>query len=539
MGFLSNQYTKMKNKLLTLLCAITASNFMAAQGFPSPALQWNIPAVLDTYEEQVNYTLHAVIDMNGDGKPDLVDSENSATENVSDVFYNGNQKYWKVYLSTGSGFSPTAIQWNIPATLDSYEEYVNYNNHVVIDMNGDGKPDLVDSEDEATAGAQVFYNGNQKYWKVYLNTGSGFSATPIQWNIPAVLDTYEEQVNYTLHAVIDMNGDGKPDLVDSENSATETVPDVFYNGNQKYWKVYLNTGSGFSPTALQWNIPPTLDSYEEYVNYNNHVVIDMNGDGKPDLVDSEDEATSGAQLFFNGNQKYWKVYLNTGSGFSPTSIQWNMPATLDTYEEQVNYTLHAVIDMNGDGKPDLVDSEDEATSDSQVFYNGSQKHWKVYVNTGSGFSPTALQWNIPQTLDTYEEYVNYNNHVVLDMNGDGKPDLIDSENEATNNTADVFYNGNQKYWKVYLNSSPLLAVTTFENDNSISVFPNPASDKLQIVSDESIENVSIFNLLGQQVLMKYGTSNEVFVDVSNLTVGTYIVKVTANQSVKTLKIIKK
>jgi len=525
--------------ILLALAFVGAAQIGQAQGFQTPAIQWNLPAVLDTYEEQVNYTLHAVIDMNGDGKPDLVDSENHATENVSDVFYNGNQKYWKVYLSSGSGFTPTAIQWNIPATLDSYEEFVNYNNHVVIDMNGDGKPDLVDSEDEATSGAQVFFNGNQKYWKVYLNTGTGFSATPIQWNLPAVLDTYEEQVNYTLHAVIDMNGDGKPDLVDSENHATENVSDVFYNGSQKYWKVYLSTGSGFTPTAIQWNIPATLDSYEEFVNYDNHVVIDMNGDGKPDLVDSEDEATSGAQLFFNGNQKYWKVYLNTGSGFSPTSIQWNMPATLDTYEEEVSYTLHAVIDMNGDHKPDLVDSEDEVATGSQVFLNGNQKHWKVYLNNGSGFTATALQWNIPQTLDTYEEFVNYNNHVVIDMNGDGNPDLIDSENEATSG-ADVFFNGGQKYWKVYLNSSPNLDAEAFgPQPGRLALYPNPASDVLEVSSDSKIDRIELYNVMGQMVRTLSVEANEATIDVSHLNAGTYFVKVTAGDSAKTLKVIKK
>ena len=335
-----------------------------------------------------------------------------------------------------------------------------------------------------------------------------------------------------------MNGDGKPDLVDSENSATENESDVFYNGSQKYWKVYLNTGSGFSPTAIQWNIPATLDTYEDYVNYNNHEVIDMNGDGKPDLVDSEDEATSGAQIFFNGNQKYWKVYLNTGSGFSTTAIQWNMPAVLDTYEEQVNYTLHAVIDMNGDGKPDLVDSENSATeNESDVFYNGSQKYWKVYLSTGSGFSPTAIQWNIPATLDTYEDYVNYNNHVVIDMNGDGKPDLVDSEDEATSG-AQIFFNGNQKYWKVYLNNAPSLETGSFAVAPKIVLYPNPVKDVLTISADAAMDAVSIYNLFGQMVMSQTLGKNTAEVNVSGLASGTYLVKITGNQSVSTLKIIK-
>ena len=533
----------MKIRIIGALLALVAFNINSnGQGFTSPALQWNIPAILDTSEYQVSYSIHQVIDMNGDGKLDLVDSENEATEGTADVFLNGNQKFWKVYLNTGSGFSATAAQWNIPAILDSNEFQISQSIHQVIDMNGDGKPDLIDSENEATEGTcDVFYNGNQKYWKVYLNTGSGFSATATQWNIPAVLDSTDCQIFTTIHQLIDMNGDGKPDMVDSENEATEGTCDLFFNGSQKYWKVYLNTGFGFDPTAMQWNMPAVLDTTECQIAVTIHQLIDMNGDGKPDLVDSENEATEGTcDVFFSGNQKYWKVYLNTGSGFTATASQWNMPAVLDTTECQISTTIHQVIDMNGDRKADLVDSENEATEGTcDVFFNGNQKYWKVYMNTGSGFNATAIQWNMPVVLDSNECQISQSVHQVIDFDGDRNLDLIDSENEATEGTADVFYNGNQKYWKVYLNNLPDLANISFGNqNNSLKVYPIPLRNMLNITFDQEISSITIYTMIGQVVLFKDLNAKEGTIDISNLNSGSYLVKVAAGTLVKTLKVIK-
>ncbi|PZR06327.1 MAG: hypothetical protein DI539_24535, partial [Flavobacterium psychrophilum] len=211
----------MKKIIFSLLAMAGIYSNSNAQGFASPAQQWNLPAVLDDYEHRFADTDHVVVDMNGDGKPDLVHTENPATNGTADTFLNGQQKYWKVYLNTGTGFSATATQWNLPAVLDGYEHRFTDTYHVVVDMNGDGKPDLVHTENPATNGTQdTFLNGQQKYWKVYLNTGSGFSATATQWNLPAVLDDYEHRFADTDHVVVDMNGDLKPDLVHTENPAT-------------------------------------------------------------------------------------------------------------------------------------------------------------------------------------------------------------------------------------------------------------------------------------------------------------------------------
>ena len=62
-----------------------------------------------------------------------------------------------------------------------------------------------------------------------------------------------------------------------------------------------------------------------------------------------------------------------------------------------------------------------------------------------------------------------------------------------------------------------LSVETLDGEMSISVFPNPTSSILNINFDGDL-NLSIFNMLGQQVL----ETNSKQIDISGLETGTYI-----------------
>jgi len=82
-----------------------------------------------------------------------------------------------------------------------------------------------------------------------------------------------------------------------------------------------------------------------------------------------------------------------------------------------------------------------------------------------------------------------------------------------------------------------LAVSSF-NNSSFSVFPNPVNDLLQLQSDQHIESISIFNLLGQQTNNISLNANHSAIDVTTLQAGIYIVKATINGQVATNRIIK-
>jgi len=76
------------------------------------------------------------------------------------------------------------------------------------------------------------------------------------------------------------------------------------------------------------------------------------------------------------------------------------------------------------------------------------------------------------------------------------------------------------------------------NIASIKIQPNPVKDILNISSKKNITNVTIYNILGQVMLSESGNDKETKMDLSQLTTGTYIVKITADNQVKTIKVVK-
>ena len=88
-----------------------------------------------------------------------------------------------------------------------------------------------------------------------------------------------------------------------------------------------------------------------------------------------------------------------------------------------------------------------------------------------------------------------------------------------------------------LDVNPPLSTTSFSETNFKS-FPNPVKDNLNLINTSIIENVVIYNLLGQEVLQAKLNAKSGKINVSTLASGTYIVKATSNSTVKTIKFIK-
>jgi hypothetical protein len=88
-------------------------------------------------------------------------------------------------------------------------------------------------------------------------------------------------------------------------------------------------------------------------------------------------------------------------------------------------------------------------------------------------------------------------------------------------------------------SDPLLNVASFDA-KSFTVYPNPTADVLKIQSNEAVNSVAVYNLLGKQVMLLKGDqiSNN-SLNVSNLTKGVYFITIEANGKNEKLKFIKK
>jgi alpha-tubulin suppressor-like RCC1 family protein len=86
-------------------------------------------------------------------------------------------------------------------------------------------------------------------------------------------------------------------------------------------------------------------------------------------------------------------------------------------------------------------------------------------------------------------------------------------------------------------SNPTLDTQSFNNVDFIT-YPNPVTNILNLSYTENISSVSIYNLLGQQMLKKSINEKESKIDMSQFSNGTYIIKVIVDSLEKNIKIIK-
>ena len=302
----------------------------------------------------------AVADVNGDGNPDLVVANECASSDTCEYAANATVS---VLLGNGNGTLQAALTY---ATGGYYAYSV-----AVADVNGDGKPDLVVANRCATSSCT---NGSVG---VLLGNGDGTFQTAVAYGTGG-------QYAYSV-AIADVNGDGKPDLVVTNECATSSCT----NGSVS---VLLGNGDGTFQTALTYG---TGGQYAYSV-----AVADVNGDGKPDLVVANEVSNTLGVLLGNGDGTF-QTALTYGTG------------------GQDAYSV-AIADVNGDGKPDLV-----------VANEGSNT-LGVLLGNGDGTFQTAVSYG---TGGQYAYSV-----AIADVNGDGKPDLVVA-NEGSNNLGVLLGNG--------------------------------------------------------------------------------------------------
>ncbi|UPT69866.1 MAG: T9SS type A sorting domain-containing protein [Flavobacterium sp. JAD_PAG50586_2] len=122
---------------------------------------------------------------------------------------------------------------------------------------------------------------------------------------------------------------------------------------------------------------------------------------------------------------------------------------------------------------------------------------------------------------------------ILYVNSDRKSTAVDFDGDSA-----VFYIGTYDLGVLkYTIDLTTLGQNEIENNLQVIISPNPAQNILNILTQETIKEVSVYDLLGKKVTVNQISTNAI--DVSNLAQGIYIIKVIGdNDKTFTKKFIK-
>lgn len=221
------------------------------------------------------------------------------------------------------------------------------------DINGDGKADLIVKNTDTVS--------------VLTSNGDGTFAESGQYLIGGH--------NITDLAVADVNSDGKSDVI----LAFEMIYTEF--GPLSTASVLLNNGDGSFATGTDFTTSP--DTREL-------ATADLNSDGKIDLITRQDGAIS--------------VQVGNGNGTFAAPVDYSIGAGGPSF--LFAKTL-AAADVNGDGKVDLIASN-EMSQTVSVLTNNGDGSFANSVDHAMGFSPSSV--------------------IGADVTGDGLADLIMTHN---------------------------------------------------------------------------------------------------------------
>lgn len=282
--------------------------------------------------------------------------------------------------------------------------------------------------------------------------------------------------------------------------------------------------------------------------------------------DAQPNATNGYvwYVFEAGADPEIDTPVATGATTNGTTM-----VAVDGLTQLTVYDFYVKSDCGADGNSFLAGPKTFKTADfglvcGDKFYDtgGASGDYGLGENVTTIISPNSSDEKVTVTFTSFD--VEFGWDVLYVHNGpDASYPLIDSGNAATADFPAGGYYGQTNPgpftstdssgaltfvfrsdlafpysgWSADVTCTPLgIADQAFE---SFSYYPNPVENTLNLKANNQIESVTIYNLLGQEVMSSSPNSTTSTLEMGNLQTGTYLMKVSINGNEETFRLLKK
>ncbi|WP_338730866.1 T9SS type A sorting domain-containing protein [Mangrovimonas cancribranchiae] len=261
--------------------------------------------------------------------------------------------------------------------------------------------------------------------------------------------------------------------------------------------------------------------------------------GNDDFCSLQSEATFTA----DGTQTYY-ITINGYSSTSTGSYTMDVTCEASCTPAQANQDCASAIAMAVDGNTNTVDNTCASVNAEQT----SCDTFGTIADIWYTFEvPASQEVEITTTLGTATAahvavYSGTCGALVGETCSDGTAEASVSLSGLT--AGETYYlqlwnNGSEEGTFDVVLSDPTMSVDNFSSDALFTYYPNPVNNMLSLKAQSNISNVSVYNMLGQEVIRTAPNTVSNDVNMSELQAGAYFVKVTVNGATETIRIIKK
>ncbi len=319
-------------------------------------------------------------------------------------------------------------------------------------------------------------------------------------------------------------------------------------------RVHIYTGTCGSLTCYAFNDDYDLDNNL----YASQVLFDATA-GTTYYIAFDDEWNDGGFTFRIENVDCSDTAVPVSENFTDSPAFVTCYSEVDGNGDSISW-LHQYLDLDGDliqesfitsGVNADTDKDDWLFTPSVELTGGTTYEITYTYNAVDGDAPAAEAMDV-YMLDsasptaTFQEQIDSQTGIA--QSGDFTTLASAATTSTTTFTPDTTGQYNLGFHAVTPAGGTFLLLFGYTinvslatpqfNDSHIKMFPNPVQNELNISNVNNIDSVEVYNLLGQKVASQNFTSNDVRVNMSQLTSGAYMVKVISGTETQTMKVIK-